>query len=139
MRVVLDTNIIISALVFRTGQLAWLRETWSNRQITPLTNTPCSAELLRVLTYPKFKLSKADIESLLGDYLPCTKVIKATQKPENRIPQCRDPHDQKFLHLAYAGNADVLITGDKALLELDKQTPFDILTASVFRKQHFSV
>jgi len=135
--VVIDTNIIISTLVFSSGQLDWLREAWVNQRITPLTNTPCSEELLRALTYPKFKLTGTDIENLLGDYLPFTKVIYATQHPEKPMPQCRDSHDQKFLHLAYAGKAEALITGDKALLELNKLTPFNILTASAFRKSYF--
>ena len=135
MNVVIDTNIIISTLVFSNGQLGWLREAWISQQITPLTNTPCSEELLRALTYPKFKLTGTDIENLLGDYLPYTKVMHTTQHPEKTIPQCRNSHDQKFLHLAYAGKAEALITGDKALLELDKLTPFNILTASSFHNR----
>jgi len=134
-RVVLDTNIIISTLVFNTGQFGWLREAWINQKISPLVNKSCVEELLRALTYPKFKLSPEDIESLLGEYLPNTKTIETTRKTGKKIPRCKDPHDQKFLELAYAGNAEVLITGDKALLELHGQTPFDILTATAFRKR----
>jgi len=132
--VVIATNIIISTLVFNTGRLHWLKDAWIEQKITPLVDTACSEELLRALTYPKFKLSETDIESLLGDYLPYTKIIKTTGHPEN-IPKCRDPHDQKFLHLAYAGKTTALISGDKALLELNKQTPFEIITAFDFRKR----
>ncbi len=135
MRVVLDTNIVISALVFNTGQLGWLREAWINQKILPLVNKSCVEELLRALTYPKFKLSPAEIESLLGEYLPHTETIAIERKSGKKIPHCKDPYDQKFLELAYAGNAEVLITGDKALLELHGQTPFDVLTVTAFRKR----
>jgi len=50
-RVVLDTNIIISALVFHSGHLVWIRQAWIDRQITPLANKACIEELLRALTY----------------------------------------------------------------------------------------
>ena len=135
MRVVFDTNIIISVLVFHSGQLAWLRQVWRNHQVIPLINYPCAEELLRVLTYPKFKLSQEDIEIVLGGYLPFAETIKSGQKSKNNLPKCKDIHDQKFLELADTGKADVLVTGDKALLELQGQTPFDILTASSFRKR----
>ncbi len=135
MRVVLDTNIIISALVFNSGQLVWIRQTWINQSITPLVNKVCVEELLRALTYPKFKLSPQEIESLLGEYLPHTITIESTRKPGKKIPHCKDPHDQKFLELAYAGNAELLITGDKALLDLQGKTPFEILTPAEFRKR----
>lgn len=134
MRVVLDTNIIISALVFNTGQLGWLREAWINQQIIPVVNKTCVEELLRALTYPKFKLSPEEIRSLLGEYLPHTIIIESTPNLEKKIPRCKDTHDQKFLELAYFGNAEALITGDKALLNLHGKTPFAILTPAEFRK-----
>lgn len=135
MRVVLDTNILISALVFHSGHLIWIRQAWINSQITPLANKACVGELLRALMYPKFKLSPADIESLLGEYLPHVKTITGQRKAGKPLPRCKDPHDQKFLELAYAGNAEVLISGDKALLDLHKKTPFEILTPAEFRKR----
>jgi putative PIN family toxin of toxin-antitoxin system len=133
-RVVLNTNIIISTLVFQSGHLVWIRQAWTGRQITPLANKACVEELLRALTYPKFKLSPADIESLLGEYLPHVKTITGLPKAGKGLPRCEDPHDQKFLELAYTGNAEVLITGDKALLDLHKKTPFAILIPAEFRK-----
>jgi putative PIN family toxin of toxin-antitoxin system len=133
--VVIDTNIIISTLVFNTGRLHWLKDAWSEQIITPLVDPACSEELLRALTYPKFKLSAEEIGILLEDYLPYTKVIKITEPQPGRTPKCRDPHDQKFLQLAYAGKVHALITGDKVLLELNNLTPFEIITAFDFRKR----
>jgi uncharacterized protein len=48
-RVVLDTNVLVSALLFENGRLAWIRHSWQNGRITPVMAEPTTAELLRVL------------------------------------------------------------------------------------------
>jgi PIN domain len=53
----------------------------------------------------------------------------------NSLPLCRDPHDQKFLILTEAGNAEVLVTGDQGLLELSGQTSFEIEAPDSFKKR----
>lgn len=80
-------------------------------------SNPTAAELLRGLAYPKFKLSAAEQEELLADYLPWCETISIPEPPP-RTPVCRDPFDQPFLHLAVAGKADFLVTGDADLLAL---------------------
>ena len=59
-RVVLDTNIVLSALLFAEGQVAWMRDAWQRGRIVPVVCHETVTELLRVLAYPKFKLSGAD-------------------------------------------------------------------------------
>ena len=87
--------------------------------------------MMRVLCYPKFKLSAADREELLADYLPhCRSVRIPTRLP--KLPQCRDPHDQMFIELAAAGKADFLVTGDKDLLVLAPEFGGRIVTAEAF-------
>lgn len=135
MRVVLDTNVVVSSILFRLGRLAWLRNDWTDGSLTPLVDKPCVEELLRVLTYRKFRLDPNEIETLLGNYLPYTKTVEATLTDLDPLPHCRDPQDQKFLILAQAGNADVLITGDKALLELAGQTDFLIEAPGNFKRR----
>lgn len=56
-RVVLDTNIVLSALLFNNSRLAWGRRGWQAKKIRPLVCTETVNELLRVLAYPKFKLT----------------------------------------------------------------------------------
>ena len=65
MRVVLDTNVVVSALIFRRGRLVRMRDLWSTVRIRPLTDRTCTEELLRVLAYPKFRLEPGDITLLL--------------------------------------------------------------------------
>jgi len=74
-------------------------------------------ELIRVLAYPKFRLTRSEQEELLADYLPyCEAVPMPSKLPE--VPACRDPMDLPFLHLALVGKADYLVTGDQDLLAL---------------------
>lgn len=125
-RVVIDTNVILSALLFENGRVAWMRDAWARLLCRPLVCTETAEELLRALAYPKFKLSVDDREELLGDYLPYAERVEVTRRLGE--PRCDDPDDQKFLDLAYAGRASMLITGDKALLALAGKCPFDIVS-----------
>ena len=91
-------------------------------------------ELLRVLTYPKFKLSQQEQELLLADFLPYAEVIKLNVIPEG-LPQIRDKHDQMFLVLAVVSGAEYIITGDKDILDI--QSTFHnppIMTLSQFKE-----
>ena len=133
LKAVLDTNVAVSALVFDRGVMAWLRHAWQRPLFTPLIDESGMRELVRVLGYPKFKLDSQKIRALLGDYLPYAEVVVSPISRRSRLPICRDPDDQPFLLLAEAGNADVLVTGDKALLELNGQAKFEIETATSFR------
>jgi len=116
-RVVFDTNTVISALLFEHGQLSWLRDHWRSNDIVMLVSRPTVEELIRVLTYPKFDLDKVEIEALLADYLPFTEAVAVSSRSQS--PQCRDIDDQMFVELAIQGRADVLVTGDRALLAMD--------------------
>lgn len=117
MRVVFDTNTVVSALLFEDGQLSWLRDHWRSDKITALVSRPTIDELIRVLAYPKFDLSKAEIEALLADYLPFTSAI--TVPAQLQSPKCSDTNDQMFVDLAIQSQANILVTGDRVLLAMD--------------------
>lgn len=130
-QVVLDTNLLISALVFSQGALAKLRLAWQTELFQPLASKATIQELIRVLAYPKFNLTPTEQEDLLADYLPfCVTVRMPTELPA--IPQCRDPLDAPFLYLALVGNADYLVTGDRDLLSLSEPFACPIVTAEQF-------
>lgn len=132
-RVVIDTNLVLSALVFAQGRLTPLRHAWQGAQCQPLVSSVTATELLRVLAYPKFKLTAADQQELLADYLPyCTTVRMPARLPAT--PACRDPSDLPFLQLAIAGKAEYLVTGDQDLLSLDGKLACPIITADQFMK-----
>jgi len=126
-RVVLDTNIVVSALLFTRRPAVRVRQAWHAGLLLPLASRATVAELTRVLAYPKFKLSADDQAELLADYLPAIAAVDVPDPPP-AVPRCRDRHDLPFLHLAAAGHADALVTGDADLLALAGQTPWRILT-----------
>lgn len=116
-RVVLDTNIVLSALVFPRGFAGRLRLAWQSGVFLPLASTTTAEELMRVLAYPKFRLSAADQDELLADYLPHVQAVRIMQPPPS-VPECRDPLDLPFMELAVAGRAQFLVSGDRDLLAL---------------------
>ncbi len=133
MRIVFDTNIVLSALLFGKGRLAWMRELWQQRQAIPLVSEATAKELWRVLDYPKFKLSKVEQEVLLNEYLPFCDRIEIPDSPPD-VLDCRDPNDLPFLWFTIAGHAQYLVTGDRDLLSLAEDFPVPIVTAEVFHR-----
>jgi putative PIN family toxin of toxin-antitoxin system len=133
-RAVLDTNIVVSALLFVQGRLAPVRLAWQADAFSPLVSAATVGELIRVLSYTKFKLTVEDRDELLGDYLPyCTTVRMPARAP--KVPSCRDPWDLPFLQLAAYAKANFLVTGDRDLLDIRDETRFAIITAEAFTSE----
>lgn len=131
-RIVFDTNAVVSALLFRDGRLAWLRSAWADGRCVPLISQATARELLAVLAYPKFALAETDRRELLAEYLPFCEVVDVPANVPG-VPPCRDTADLAFLALAIAGNADILVTGDRDLLALRDEVHFDIVTPEEVR------
>ena len=132
-RLVLDTNLVLSALLFRKGAVAWLRSGWQSEMFLPLVSRETVAELIRVLAYPKFALEVGEREDLLADYLPWCETITTVGLLE--IPACRDPFDRPFLQLALEAGADALVTGDMDLLCLKGAFSVPFLNAVELRER----
>ena len=130
-RVVLDTNVVLSALVFTHGRAVALREAWQGGRCEPLVSKQTADELIRVLGYPKFKLEAAEQHELIADYLPYCRTVAIPAKPP-RTPVCRDPFDLPFLQLAVVGKADLLVTGDQDLLGIESKRLCPIVTLDAF-------
>ncbi len=131
-RAVIDTNVVVSAFVFRAGTLAWLREAIVNGALIPLVSNETLAEMVRVLAYPRFGLTPEDRESIIVHYMEHAEAIKQP-RTRARLPRCRDPHDEMFIRLAYAAKADAVVTGDGDLLALAPESRIPILSPAAFR------
>lgn len=126
-RVVFDTNVLLSLFVFADSRFAPLRgEVVSGRWIA-LTSAPCLAEYRRVLGYPLFALNEERQEAAYAAYLALVQRIDAVPREDIALPRCRDRDDQKFLELARDGGAHWLITADKLLLRLRRGRRMDAL------------
>ena len=130
-RVVIDTNLVLSALVFGNGRLTPLRQAWQSQRIRPIISRVTVTELIRVLAYPKFKLTADEQQELLADYLPHCKTVRIPEPPP-KTPPCRDVFDIPFMELAIAGKATALITGDRDLLSLACRFTCPIVSAEQF-------
>lgn len=113
-RVVLDTNVLVSALLFR-GPTSLLHPVWKQRNVHLLVTDVSLGELARVLGYRKFRLAADTVTALLAtEILPYTELVVPNRAPAT----CRDPDDDEFLWCARDGRADALVTGDPRLLVL---------------------
>jgi putative PIN family toxin of toxin-antitoxin system len=131
-RIVFDTSVVLSALVFQGGKLAWLRAHWRDCGCVPLVSRDTAEELLSVLQRRKFKLTSEEQRELLADYLPYCETVKITK---GCPVQCRDVKDQPFLDLAHSGKGDSLVSGDRDLLVLAGKTKFRIEAPEEYRRR----
>ena len=128
-RVVLDTNVILSALLFK-GKLSKIVELWENGSFIPLISKEIFKELQRTLEYPKFHLTKNETFLVINDYiLPYFEVVDVAE-PLNNV--CRDEDDDKFLSCAISGDSDLIVSGDMDLLSLKSYKDVKIITPSEF-------
>jgi putative PIN family toxin of toxin-antitoxin system len=132
-RVVLDTNVVVSALLF-TGVSSTLVPLWQGGAITALVSRSILQEYLRVLGYPKFKLSETDIKSLIEEeVLPYVEVVR----PRKRLRVVeRDPSDNNFVECAVSGRARVIVSGDKDLLTIGQYRKIVIQSPAQFLAAH---
>jgi putative PIN family toxin of toxin-antitoxin system len=130
--VVLDTNILVSALLFH-GELSRIVDLCKGGSILPVFTKETFAEFREVLHYPKFSLKEDELRIILEDeVLPFFEAVET----ENRIKKiCRDSQDDKFIACAVAARADYIVSGDKDLLVLNKYGQIKIISASEFLKK----
>ncbi len=111
MRLVIDTNLLVSALLIQGSLPAHLIDLWRAKKFDFLTAPDQLGELTRVTRYPKIRerLSPALAGRLINEIRDLAVVI--TRLPE--VTVCADPFDNYLLAIAQAGNADFLVTGDR--------------------------
>lgn len=122
MRAVIDTNVLLSALLWG-GTPRALLEHVRNGTVTLISSQALSAELARVLERPKF-----DVILLRSNTSRAQTLAVVIDPPPLVQPLCRDPDDDAVLTLAIASQADLLISGDDDLLSLGSFEGIPILT-----------
>ncbi len=130
LRIVLDSNVLISAYVFG-GKPENVFKLIVSEKIHGITSAVLISEFLDILR-KKFGVSQAEI-------LEIEEEIKNTFElvyPSRTINVSRDPDDNRVIEAAVEGNCDYIITGDKDLLDLKKFKNIKILTAEQFLQIH---
>lgn len=136
-RLVLDTQIWLDWLAFDDPSVAPLKAGLAADRAEIYLDAPCEAELERVLGYPIVKvLPPREVQAAR-----LAEARRIARRPDRALgeaertslPRCSDRDDQKFLELALAARADVLLTRDRALLALARRVPFRIVSPAGFR------
>lgn len=128
-RFVVDTNVLISALLFNNS-VPFRAIELAEKQGIILYSEATLNELEQVLNRKKFNkyLSLEDRQVFLLKFITASELVSITEK----IAVCRDEKDHKFLELAVSGNANVIVTGDLDLLVLNPFQSVEIVTADIF-------
>ena len=131
MLVVLDTNVIVSALLSSHGPPAEIIRHWEAERFEVLTSPAMLAELERVLAYPQIvrylKLSQDEIVAFLRRMRTVAMVIEPTVTLE--VIEA-DPDDNRVLECAVAGGASYIVSGDQHLLGLGECNEVNYIPAS---------
>lgn len=128
MRVVLDTNVLVSALIRRASVPGALLEAWRDGRLEVVVSPALLAELERVLAYPRLRrylaLTADEARSLVAELRDVALIADAGYVEE----VTRDPDDDHVLAAAVAGGADDIVSADNDLLELGDYHGIEIVT-----------
>ena len=122
MRAVVDTGVLVSALIHPQGTTGEVLRALRNGRFTAIYSTDMLVEVIDVLGRDKFR-TKYHLEpehiTILINLIRLRGELVISQ---HKINACRDPQDDKFIEAALAGQADCVVSGDADLLDL---TPFE--------------
>jgi putative PIN family toxin of toxin-antitoxin system len=124
LRVVLDTNVLVSAVI-SDGKPRELLRKGIAKEFSMVTSDRILKELVTVLHRPKFKTSKDESHRIVLALIRSSEVVNVKSKFEAVKV---DPKDDMIVNTAYDGRADIIVTGDKHLLELENFTGIKIIT-----------
>lgn len=128
MKIVLDTNVLISA-VFFGGLPFQILQAWQEGNVELVTSSEIMDEYLRVGEILAKDHPGIDIAPLIELVIQNSTIFNA---PSLSAPVCEDPDDDKFLACALAGGCDVIVSGDNHLLKLSGFQEIEILKPREF-------
>lgn len=135
MRLVIDTNVLISALLVASLLPAHLIGLWRESRFDLLTSADQLDELMRVTRYPRLRARLAP--ALAGRLINELRDLAIVVENLPAVTVCSDPYDAYLLAIAAAGSADFLVTGDKRdLLGLRLHQGTKIVTVRDFLALH---
>ena len=133
MRVVLDTNVAVSAAVSPKGPPAEIIRAWRARSFVWVTSTPLLDELERTLLSSRVRRYLAWGEDEIVEFLAAVRQAAAVTSPTDEIDVIRDdPADNRVLEAAVAAHADYIVSGDRHLLDLKTYEGAQIVTPARF-------
>ncbi len=132
MRAVIDTGVLVSALIKRQGTTGDVLLALRDGRFTAVYSTDMLVEIIDVLGRPAFRtqyhIEPDDIPTLIN----LIRLRGELVAPLRKITACRDPKDDKFLEAALTAGADCIVSGDADLLALTSFESIAILRPAEF-------
>ena len=128
MKVVLDTNVLISGIYFG-GIPGKILEAWGARRFQLLVSTEILQEYLNVAERLADRYAGVEYESILGLIIQNAELVQPSKLPE---PVSTDPDDDKFLACALAGESTTIVSGDSDLINVSGYCGIKVLTPKAF-------
>jgi putative PIN family toxin of toxin-antitoxin system len=133
MRVVLDANVLVSAILSPRGTPAQILNAWRAEQFNLVISQAILAELDRVFRYPKIAKRHRWSEEQLQAFLDgLAHVAIRTPGTLTLVVITEDPPDDRYLECAVEGEASYIVSGDQLLLRLGAYQGIPILTPRAF-------
>jgi len=128
MRIVLDTNVLISGIYF-SGLPGKILQAWRSQKLQLAVSTEILEEYLNVAERLATQYVNVEHEEILGLIVQNTELVQSTDLPE---PVSEDPDDDKFLACALASNTNVIVSGDSDLLKVSGYCGIQVMTPKSF-------
>lgn len=137
LRVVLDTNVLVSGLAYPTGYCGRILAAWRQGSVQVVLSRYILDEMIRVLPrLPRIVMTEMEIRDLADSFLFLAEIVEPNIKEAADEVELRDSADREVLGTWLAARTDYLITGDKDLLAMSGKYP--IVTPAVFWERHGS-
>jgi len=132
MRAVLDTNILLRALIKPQGSVGPVLGRLRHGEYVAVYSEPILDELAAKLALPRLRDKYHLTEEVATTLLALLALRGELVRPERKITACRDRDDDKFIEAAVAGEAEYVVTGDKDLLSLKRFETVRFVTPHTF-------
>ena len=131
-RAVVDTNILVSAVIKPSGRVGPVLQRLRRRECSLLISRATLDEFTQVIFRPHLRKKYGLTDRVLRSTIRLIGLRSELVHPGRRIAISRDPYDDKFLEVAVGGNADVVVSGDEDLLTLTEFEGIPIIPPSRF-------
>jgi hypothetical protein len=137
LRVVIDTNVIVSGVIGQKGAPIQILKAWRERRFLLVSSPAIVAEVRIVLRYPqirkKYPIAEQEVDEIIALLEHETLLVPGNSNVAGSIPA--DPKDEMFLSCALDGEVDLIISGDHHLLDLGFYQSIPIVSARQFLEQ----
>jgi putative PIN family toxin of toxin-antitoxin system len=142
LRVLLDTNVVVSSLLSPLGPSARIVDAWRHSRVTLISYPLILAEVQAVLNYPrirrKYAITDEEVAKLLNLFRKHALLVTGEAEKITGVITA-DPEDEKFLDCALEARANFIVSGDHHLLDLKSFRAIQIITARQFVEQYLQI